>query len=209
MKSLRKRTGCRKSPPAWHAGFLAMLPIIKTHANIAFRYLDPDAREEAVQEVICNACCAYARLVELNKTDLAYPSALARFGVAQTREGRRVGGKLNNRDVSSDYCQRQKDLIVERLDKFDKEEDAWQEVVVEDKHAGPAEVAATRVDFSAWLLFLPRRLRKIATFLANGETTTAAAKRFRVSQGRISQIRKELFLAWHRFQGDDPALVVA
>ena len=76
-------------------------------------------------------------------------------------------------------------------------------------HAGPAETAIVRIDFSTWLQLLPRRLRKIATFLANGETTTAAAKRFRVSQGRISQIRKELFLAWHRFQGEEPTLAVA
>ena len=59
------------------------------------------------------------------------------------------------------------------------------------------------------LQLLPRRLRKIATFLANGETTGAAAKRFRLSQARISQIRKELFLAWHRFQGDEPVIAVA
>lgn len=209
MKSPRNRTGCRKSPPAWHAGFLAMLPIIKTHARVAFRYLAPEAREEAVEEVICNACCAYARLVKLNKTHLAYPSALARFGVAQTRNGRKVGGSLNVRDVSSEYCQRQKDLIVERLDRFDKEEDAWQEVLVEDKHAGPAEVAVTRIDFATWLQVLPHRLRRIATFLANGETTTAAAKRFHVSQGRISQIRKELYRAWHRFQGDEPVVAMA
>ena len=102
-----------------------------------------------------------------------------------------------------------KNLIVERLDKFDREEEPGQEVLVEDKHAGPAEVAATRIDFTTWLQVLPRRLRKIATFLANGETTTAAAKRFRVSQGRVSQIRKELFHAWNRFQGDEPASAVA
>ena len=209
MKSLRKRTGCRQSPPAWHAGFLAMMPIIKTHAKIAFRYLDPEARDEAVQEVVCNACCAYSRLVDMEKTDLAYPSVLARFGVAQTRDGRKVGGKMNVRDVLSDYCQRQKDLVVERLDKLDKEEDAWYQVLVEDRRAGPAEVAATRIDFTAWLDVLPLRLRKIATFLANGETTTAAAQRFQISQGRISQIRTELFLAWHRFQGDEPVAAVA
>ena len=34
---------------------------------------------------------------------------------------------MNNRDVSSEYCQRQKDLLVERLDKFDPKEDAWRE----------------------------------------------------------------------------------
>ena len=208
MKMSKKSTHCKKSPPAWHAAFEAMMPTIANHAKVAFRYLDAEAREEAVQETICNACQAYARLVELGKTDVAYPSALARFAVAQTRGGRKVGGRLNVHDVSSAYCQREKGITVEQLDKFDKEEETWQEVLVEDRHAGPAEVAVTRIDFSTWLHFLPRRLRRIATFLANGETTTAAAKRFRVSQGRISQIRKELFLAWHRFQGEEPALAV-
>jgi hypothetical protein len=198
-----------QTPPVWHEAFLAMVPAIKAHATISFRHLKPEAREEAVQEVICNACCAFARLVELNKTALAYPSVLARFGVAQTRDGRKVGGKLNSRDVSSEYCQRQKGVTVERLDKFDREEDAWQELLIEDKHTGPAEVAATRIDFTAWLQALPRRLRRTAKFLANGETTTAAAKRFRLSQGRISQIRKELYLAWHRFQGEEPVAAVA
>jgi hypothetical protein len=198
-----------KSLPAWHGTFVRMLPGITRYPRIAFRHMPPDAKAEAIQEAICNACCAYARLVELNKTDLAYPTVLARYAVAQVRGGRKVGCKLNVRDVLSPYCQQRKKILVERLDHFDREEDAWQEVLVEDKHAGPAEVAATRVDFSAWLRFLPRRLRTIATFLARGETTTAAAKRFRLSQGRISQIRQELYLAWHRFQGEEPAVIVA
>ncbi|MFZ1935560.1 MAG: hypothetical protein WCB27_07115 [Thermoguttaceae bacterium] len=205
MKSSR----CKKSPPAWHHAFMAMVPAIERHAKLTFRGLKGEAREEAIQEAVCNACCAYARLVELNRTDLAFPSALARFGVAQAREGRRVGGTLNSNDVSSEYCQRKKDLIFERLDKFDKEENVWQEVLVEDRHSGPAEIATARIDFSAWLQLLPRRLRKIAMSLASGESTTAAAKRFRVSPGRISQLRKEMFLAWYRFQGDELALAAA
>jgi hypothetical protein len=209
MKASTKSARCKKNPPAWHAAFEAMIPIIETHATLMFRHLNRDAREEAVQETVCNACRAYARLAELGKTDVAYPSALARFGVSQTREGRKVGGKLNCRDISSDYCQKRKNLLLERLDHYDSEEEAWAEILVADKHVGPAETAIVRIDFATWLQLLPRRLRKIATFLANGETTTAAAKRFRVSQGRISQIRKELFLAWHRFQGDEPALAVA
>ena len=209
MKKTAKSVRCRKSPPAWHDNFMAILPAIETHAKIAFRRLDAEAREEAIQETVCNACCAYARLVELNKTDLAFPSALARFGVAQVKDGRKVGGKLNCRDVSSDYCQQKKNLLVERLDQFDSEEGAWEEILVEDRRAGPAETAITRIDFSTWLQLLPRRLRKIATFLANGETTKTAARKFGVSPGRISQIRKELFLAWHRFQGEDPAMGLA
>lgn len=181
MRSSKKTVRCKKSPPAWHAAFMAMVPAIETHAKLAFRDLDAEAREEAVQETVCNACCAYARLVERNKTDAAYPSALAKFGVAQTLDGRKVGGNLHINDVSSEYCRQRKDLILERLDKLDKDEDVWQEVLVEDRHAGPAETAIVRIDFSTWLRFLPRRLRRIARFLANGESTSDAATRFGVS----------------------------
>jgi hypothetical protein len=199
----------KKSPAAWHKAFLAMMPPIKAHAKIAFRHLGPEAREEAVQEVICNACSAFARLVQRGKADLAYPSVLARYGVAQVKAGRKVGCHLNVNDITSEYCQRRKNVAVERLDAYDAEEDAWQEVIVEDKNAGPAEVAATRIDFATWLELLPKRLRKIATFLANSETTTAAAKRFRLSPGRISQIRKQLYQAWNQFQGEQLAASMA
>ena len=182
--------------PDWRPAFLAMLPVIETHARCTFRRLDPEAREEAVQEVIANACCAFARLAQRGKIALAYPTVLARYGVAQVKDGRKVGGHLNVRDVSSAYAQRRKGIVVERLDHFDDEENAWQEIVMEDKHTGPAEIAATRLDFAAWLRILPGRLRRIAQTLATGETTTATAKRFNVSPGRISQLRKELFRVW-------------
>jgi len=139
--SVRSLRG-KQFPPAWHAAFLAMLPAIETHAKLAFRHLNAEARAAVVQEVVCNACAAFARLVELNKIELAYPSVLARFGVAQTRDGRTVGARLNVRNVSPSYCQREKGISMDRLDRFDKQDEAWLEVPLEDKHAGPAEVAA-------------------------------------------------------------------
>src|SRR5208283_4431535 len=101
-----------------------------------------------VQEVVANACQAYARLVEQGKTAVANAIALARYGVKQTRDHRKVGGHLNVRDILSRYCQTRKGVVVERLDKFDKTEEVWQEGLVEDKTAGPAEIARTRIDFS-------------------------------------------------------------
>jgi hypothetical protein len=153
-----------------------------------------------------NACVAYKGLVEKGKIKLAYPSVLARYGVAQVRTGRKVGCSLNVQDVMSEYCQRRKNVTVERLDVHDAEDDAWKEIVIEDKRSGPAEVATTRMDFSSWLRLLPRRLRTITTFLARNETTSAASRRFGLSHGRISQIRSELRRDWQRFQGDEPAL---
>jgi hypothetical protein len=179
-----------------------MLPSIRQHAAVCFRHLNPEAKEEAIQEVVCNALRAYVRLVQLNKVALAYPTVLARFGVYQVKDGRKVGGKLNIHDVSSEYAQRQKGFSVERLDHYDDEEDAWKEVLIEDKHSGPAEVAATKIDFAEWFRSLPSRVRKIAKLLATGEKTSIVAKKFGVSAGRISQVRKELALAWKKFQGE-------
>ena len=109
---------------------MRMAPAIETHAKIAFRHLRPDERAEAIQDVLCNVCAALARLDELDKLDIAYPSVLARFGVAQVRDGRKVGCHLNIRDVSSPYCQRRKKLTVERLDRFDDEDNQWVEAVI-------------------------------------------------------------------------------
>jgi hypothetical protein len=63
MIAIAKQNRSRKSVPAWHAGFLAMLPAIVTHAKIVFRHLRGEARQDAIQEAIANALVAFVRLV--------------------------------------------------------------------------------------------------------------------------------------------------
>lgn len=190
------------STPAWHEHFLRMLPLIRKEAHTAFRSLDPEARHEAVQEVVANCLVVYARLRELGKSDVAYATPLAHYAIRQVRAGRRVGATLNIRDVSSHHCQWKKGIRLERLDRYDQEDESWLEVLVADRHATPADVAATRIDFGAWLHVLTGRLRRMAKVLATGESTTEAAKKFAVSPSRISQIRKELRQSWEAFQGE-------
>ncbi len=161
-----------------------------------------DLREELVQDVLANCLEAYARLVKRGRADLGFPSALCRYAVAQVHVGRRVGCKLRIREVLSSYAQHNKGFRVERLDHFDEQEGCWQEIVVEDKRATPADIAACRMDFSAWLQMLPRRERKIALALAGGETTNDASKKFGLSPGRISQLRQWLKESWEGFQGE-------
>ena len=91
------------------------------------------------------------------------------------------------------------------LARFAARQDAWKEVLIEDRHSTPAEVAVARVDFAAWLGLLPARLRKITKLLATGESTGTVAKRFDVSSGRISQLRQELKTSWETFQGEASA----
>ncbi|MGO8683147.1 MAG: hypothetical protein ACLQUT_00980 [Thermoleophilia bacterium] len=194
----------KHSAPNWHPVFLQMLPTIRRCARHAFRNLPPEAREEAIADVIANSFVAFVRLVERDKIELAYPTVLARYGIAQHKCGRRVGTRLNVKDVSSDYCRVNKSVFVQRLDRFDDDEGVWKEILLEDRTAGPAEIAACRMDFSGWLKTLSRRDRKLALTLATGEGTGTVSKLFRVSAGRVSQIRRELMDSWRKFVGEEP-----
>lgn len=112
----------RKRTPRWHRVFLAMLPAIRRCASHAFRSLRPEAREDAIVEVISNACVATHRLAKQGKLDLAYPTVLAGYGIRQTLDHRRVGNRRSISDVLSPYCQEQKHVRVSRLDRYDEEE---------------------------------------------------------------------------------------
>jgi hypothetical protein len=124
------------------------------------------------------------------------------YAVRQFVAGRRVGGRLNVRDVSSDYAQRRKRFAVARLDRFDENEGAWIEAVVQDHHTPPADQAAFRIDFPAWLATHTSRNRRIAEALAVGHTTNHVAHKFGISAGRVSQLRTNFRQSWDRFQGE-------
>jgi DNA-directed RNA polymerase specialized sigma24 family protein len=199
MIALRQKATQRPSESTVHAKFLELLPKIRRQANIAFRNALPDAREELIAEVVANAYSSYCRLVELGKEDVAFATPLACFAIRRVRSCRFLGGRLKDRDVMSG---RVRGSGVGRLDCFDSKDGTWQEIVVEDRRAGPAEIAACRIDFSTWLRLLPRRQRKVALMLAGGESTSEAAKKFGVTAGRISQLRLWLKESWERFQGE-------
>ena len=185
--------------------FLKMLPAIMRHAKFAFRFMPPEPREEAVAEVVALSWAAFARLIERNKQHVAAPTALARFAVARFRDGRHVTGRQSPKDAMSAIARYRKGFAIGQLDHFDREGGTWREVVVEDRRAGPAEIAGCRIDFAAWLQLLPRRLRKIALTLAAGESTSEAARKFGVTAARISQLRSWLKENWEAFQGQGTA----
>jgi hypothetical protein len=192
------------------AKFIALLPAIRRQARLAFRGEPAERRGELVAEVIANCWVAFRRLVERGREHLAYPTPLAQFAIRQVRSGRRVGGRLNVRDVLSDYCQRHQGLRVERLDRCDARDSEWREIVVEDRRATPADTAAARIDIADWLATLPRRERRIAQTLALGESTSAAAAKFQITATRVSQLRGELRQAWERFsEANQPVALAA
>ena len=187
--------------PAWHAGFLELLPEIRSQLRFAFKGFSPETREDAIAEALASAAVAYARLHEQGRAELAYPAPLAMYAARHYRAGRRVGGHLNRNDVMSKHAQRHHGTRVERLDRRDPT-GAWKEILVEDKSCTPAELAAIRLDFSDWLGRLCRRDRGVATNLVAGQTGRDTARLFGLTAGRISQLRTELKRNWQAFQGE-------
>ena len=175
-----RRDDPRRKVPAWHAKLLAMLPTIIRYAKRAFRNYDPEARQEAVQNVVANTTAAVAGLAKRGKLDLAYPTVLAKFGIRQTLDHRKTGSSLNVKDVLSKYCQENKGVVVQRLDRFNDLEDCWEEAVVVDTRNAPVPATvAFRVDFKDWLKNLHPRDRKVARYLSLGHRTADAAAQIR------------------------------
>ena len=193
---------CPNDANELHAKFLGLLPLIREQASLAFRAARPELKEELIAEVVANAFCAFTRLVKRGKEERAFATPLAQYAIRQVRAGRRVGGTLSVRDITSHHAQLATGITVGRLDKFDREENDWQEVLVEDRHAGPAETAAARIDVALWFRKLPRRNRKIAKALSVGESTTTVAKQYGLSAGRVSQLRQELHQSWQQLHGE-------
>ena len=187
----------------WQERFLVLLPRIINCVMLAFRTLRPEERDEAIQESVVSAFIAYAGLVKQGREGLAFATVLAKFAIRQVRVGRQIGCTLNSSDVSSPYAQIKKRFRLARLDRFDPVEGFWKESIVEDFRTPVADQACFRVDFPAWLKTLPRRDRKIAEALADGHRTTDVARRFQISLGRVSQLRREFERSWLAFHGEE------
>lgn len=200
MIAIACRTQCRVLNPRWHRRFLEMLPALRRYAAFCFRNRHPEMREELIQETLANCCVACCHLAQRRKLAVVHPSPLVRYAVSQVRSGRRIGCRLNCHDVSSGYAQRRKSFRVERLD-HDHLPGGWHAAVAEDHHTPVDQQAAFRIDFPAWLTQLAPRQRRMVKFLAAGNSTSDAARRFRLSASRISQLRRELHHDWRQFQG--------
>jgi len=68
----------------------------------------------------------------------------------------------------------------------------------------PGEDVATRAqdrdELRQWARTLPRTKRRVAFFLAKGNSPARAAEHFHLSRPRITQIRLELYASWHLFR---------
>ena len=171
--------------PEWHEVFLRLLPAIVTHAKIAFRHLDPEAKQEAVQDVVCNACSCRGAAGRIGQARSGLPERAGHTSPsARSRMAARSAATLNVNDVLSPYCQQRKNVKVESIDHFDDDENGWRQAVVVDTRSSPVpEIVAFRCDFSDWLQSLPRRDCHIAESLGRRQPHERSGPEVRCERG--------------------------
>lgn len=190
----------------WQAGFLSLLPAVRTHAQIQFRKLPPLRREEAIQEAIASACVSYQILAAKGRLHEAHPGTIADYAVCHVRNCRHVGGHQDGaRDVMSPVAQRRHGIQVKCLHLRPSGGGCygWKQMVTADRNASIPDLAAFRIDFGRWLRMLAKRDRKIISALVSGERALAVAGRFGISAGRVSQLRRRYERDWRIFQGEN------
>jgi hypothetical protein len=167
--------------------FTCLLPDLTSMAAAAFRYLDPEAREEAVQNTLALTWHAFIALIEKGRGDEpGIIKSVLWFSIKQTRAGRTVpsGGESKPKDA---FTYSKKGRV--RFEKIDLR------YFVSDDTPVP-EVVSFNVDVPAFFETLNDRQRRMAEDLMAGESTSAVAAKYKVTPGAVSQFRtrfKELF----------------
>ncbi len=205
---------------ALHARFLTIVPRIERHGRVVFRAVKcPVKKEEFIAEMVALCWKWIKRLAEKGKDGFQFPMALARYAGSAVKCGRRLCGQLKTRDVLSELAQQGHHFTVESLPistatahehlygtvNGQRKLDEFEERLQDNTITPVPEQAAFRIDFAAWLDTLTPRERRIIKAMAKNERTKDISREFEVSQGRISQMRRQFMEDWQRYCGDTDA----
>lgn len=199
------------------AAFLGMCPRIVTHARIFFRNITcRHRRDDYVSEVVALCWRWFRNLARRGKDARRFVSALATYAARAVHSGRRVCGQLRPNDVLSERAQRERGFRVESLPisfrtSFDglygvvggqRLHDAYEERLQHDTQTPIPDQVAFRCDFPAWLRTRTERDRRLIHDMARNDRTLDLATKYKMSPGRISQLRREFHEDWTRFTAD-------
>ena len=199
------------SLPAIHQQFEAALPQIDSTIRFQFRHWPKRLRAEAIADARAAAWHAWHGLLARGQDPLAVgPTGIAYNACRYVKAGRQFGTGTSGRSAMDVYSRRAQRRLGFRLISLDREtsedpgqeRDAWREWLAADNRCTPADEAAFRLDFTAWLEALPPRKRRVAELLAEGHGTGVVAAYVGVTPGAVSQTRTWLERSWRQFQGE-------
>lgn len=193
---------------AAHRDFDAALGRIDAAIRHHFRRWPRDRREDAAAEARAATWAAWHGLIRRGLDPAAVGiSGIAANACRSVKAGRTVASKRacgqGARDLLLAKALRRAGLGIDSLEALaGPTPGTWQDWLAAGRRSDPAEQAAFRVDFEAWLASLSTRRRRVAALLAEGRTTGEVARRLGVTPAAISQARVVLALSWRHFQGE-------
>jgi hypothetical protein len=184
-----------------HAAFLAHLPRIDAHAAFAVRYVPcPHERADRRAEVIALAWRTFVALTRRGEDPAGFISTLALRSSQAVRAGRRLTRAESARDVLSPVARRRHGFLVAGLGVTSRLDPRLAEALADDTRTPVPDQAAFRADYPRWRARFGRRDRQVLDALAAGGRTGEVARRFGLSAGRVSQLRRAFAANWDDFQ---------
>ncbi len=212
-------TSCPSRDTAARDGyFLSLLPRITTHAQIYFRHIKcPHRRADRIAETVAVAWKWYCRLFQRGKDITRFPMAFSSLAARAVRHGRRACSQERAKDVLSPRAQQLHGFLVEplphstavRRDKLygdplgQGKQDAFEERFRDNTQTPVVDQVCVRLDWPRFLQTLSQRDRHLADYLSLGHNAKQAARKFRISPGRVTQLRQQWHREWHAFQGEE------
>jgi hypothetical protein len=198
------------------ARFVSLLPRIEAGARIYFRDIRCAVRKaDFVAEAVAISWKWFCRLMAKGKDVTKFVGALARMAARAVRAGRRVGAGERANDIMSSLAQRRHGFTVQGLpptrrshealngDGFDQRlQDVLEDRLKDNTVTAIPDQVAFRADFPAWLKTLTPRERKIIRIMMLNERTKNLSRKFGITPGRVSQMRREFRDNWRLYIGD-------
>jgi hypothetical protein len=196
------------TPEALRWAFLTILPRIETHACIVFRQVRcPHRQADCIQETVGLAWKWFVRLARKGKDAREFPSALATYAAKAVKCGRRLCGQEKAKDALSPMAQQRHSFTVASLPMHSTlSTNPFSEALADNTRSPVPEQVHFRIDFPAFLASLGDRNRRIAEDMMLGHRTKELADMHRITEGRVSQLRRLFMEEWGRFCGDDSSI---
>jgi DNA-directed RNA polymerase specialized sigma24 family protein len=194
-----------------HQAFDAALGRIDAVLRHQFRAWPPARRRDAIDDARAYTWLAWHGLLARGKDPIAVGiTAIARNACRAVRNGRTVGSARSvgrsAMDIHHPRARHATGIRVVSLEGLGGGPPGrWQDWLAAGDRYGPADEAAFRIDFAAWLAGLPPTRRRVADLLSQGLGTGEVACRLGVTSSAVSQSRDWLARSWGRFQGRDDA----
>ena len=150
--------------------------------------------------MIALAWKTFASLTRRGKDPAGFVSTLALRSSQAVRAGRRLTRADSARDVLSPVARRRHGFTITGLGRMSRLDPRLAEVLADNTRTPVPDQAAFRADYPRWRAGFRRRDRKVLDALAAGGRTAEVARRFGLSAGRVSQLRRRFAESWDDFQ---------